>query len=205
MNVVCLDLEGVLVPEIWIEFAKKTGIEELKLTTRDISDYDVLMKKRIAVLKEHGLKLKDIQDVIAGMRPLEGAAEFAAAVRNETQLIILSDTFTQFAAPLMKQLNFPTIFCNELIAAPDGTVTGYRLRIKDGKRRSVEALRSVNFSVLAAGDSYNDLSMIRSADAGAFFRPPQSITAENPDIPVFTGYNEFLAFIRDFLLRSEQK
>lgn len=205
MNVVCLDLEGVLVPEIWIEFAKKTGIGELKLTTRDIADYDILMKKRIAVLKEHGLKLKDIQDVIAGMRPLEGAAEFAAAVRNETQLIILSDTFTQFAAPLMKQLNFPTIFCNELIADPDGSVTGYRLRIKDGKRRSVEALRSVNFSVLAAGDSYNDLSMIRSADAGAFFRPPQSIAAENPDIPVFTGYNEFLAFIRDFLLRSEQK
>ena len=205
MNVVCLDLEGVLVPEIWIEFAKKTGIEELKLTTRDISDYDVLMKKRIAVLKERGLKLKDIQDVIAGMRPLDGAAEFAAAVRNETQLIILSDTFTQFAAPLMKQLNFPTIFCNELITDENGTVTGYRLRIKDGKRRSVQALQSVNFSVLAAGDSYNDLSMIRSADAGAFFRPPQSIAAENPDIPVFTGYKEFLAFIRDFLLRSEQK
>ena len=170
MNVVCLDLEGVLVPEIWIEFAKKTGIEELKLTTRDISDYDVLMKKRIAILKENGLKLKDIQNVIAGMRPLEGAAEFAAAVRNETQLIILSDTFTQFAAPLMKQLNFPTIFCNELITDENGTVTDYRLRIKDGKRRSVQALQSVNFSVLAAGDSYNDLSMIQTADAGAFFQ-----------------------------------
>lgn len=199
MNVVCLDLEGVLVPEIWIEFAKKTGIEELKLTTRDISDYDVLMKKRIAILKENGLKLKDIQNVIAGMRPLEGAAEFAAAVRNETQLIILSDTFTQFAAPLMKQLNFPTIFCNELITDENGTVTDYRLRIKDGKRRSVEALRSVNFSVLAAGDSYNDLSMIQTADAGAFFRPPQSIAAENPNIPVFTEYKEFLTFIRNFL------
>lgn len=203
MNVVCLDLEGVLVPEIWIEFAKKTGIEELKLTTRDISDYDVLMKKRIAILKENGLKLKDIQNVIAGMRPLEGAAEFAAAVRNETQLIILSDTFTQFAAPLMKQLNFPTIFCNELITDENGTVTDYRLRIKDGKRRSVEALRSVNFSVLAAGDSYNDLSMIQTADAGAFFRPPQSIAAENPNIPVFTEYKEFLAFIRDFLSRQK--
>lgn len=199
MNVVCLDLEGVLVPEIWIEFAKKTGIEELKLTTRDIADYDVLMKKRIAVLKERGLKLKDIQDVIAGMRPLEGAAEFAAAVRNETQLIILSDTFTQFAAPLMKQLNFPTIFCNELITDENGTVTDYRLRIKDGKRRSVQALQSVNFSVLAAGDSYNDLSMIQTADAGAFFRPPQSIAAENPNIPVFTEYKEFLTFIRNFL------
>ena len=199
MNVVCLDLEGVLVPEIWIEFAKKTGIEELKLTTRDISDYDVLMKKRIAILKENGLKLKDIQNVIAGMRPLEGAAEFAAAVRNETQLIILSDTFTQFAAPLMKQLNFPTIFCNELITDENGTVTDYRLRIKDGKRRSVEALQSVNFSVLAAGDSYNDLSMIQTADAGAFFRPPQSIAAENPNIPVFTEYKEFLTFIRNFL------
>lgn len=199
MNVVCLDLEGVLVPEIWIEFAKKTGIEELKLTTRDISDYDVLMKKRIAILKENGLKLKDIQNVIADMRPLEGAAEFAAAVRNETQLIILSDTFTQFAAPLMKQLNFPTIFCNELITDENGTVTGYRLRIKDGKRRSVQALQSVNFSVLAAGDSYNDLSMIQTADAGAFFRPPQSIAAENPNIPVFTEYKEFLTFIRNFL------
>ena len=199
MNVVCLDLEGVLVPEIWIEFAKKTGIEELKLTTRDISDYDVLMKKRIAILKENGLKLKDIQNVIAGMRPLEGAAEFAAAVRNETQLIILSDTFTQFAAPLMKQLNFPTIFCNELITDENGTVTEYRLRIKDGKRRSVQALQSVNFSVLAAGDSYNDLSMIQTADAGAFFRPPQSIAAENPNIPVFTEYKEFLTFIRNFL------
>ena len=199
MNVVCLDLEGVLVPEIWIEFAKTTGIEELKLTTRDISDYDVLMKKRIAILKENGLKLKDIQNVIAGMRPLEGAAEFAAAVRNETQLIILSDTFTQFAAPLMKQLNFPTIFCNELITDENGTVTDYRLRIKDGKRRSVQALQSVNFSVLAAGDSYNDLSMIQTADAGAFFRPPQSIAAENPNIPVFTEYKEFLTFIRNFL------
>lgn len=199
MNVVCLDLEGVLVPEIWIEFAKKTGIEELKLTTRDISDYDVLMKKRIAILKENGLKLKDIQNVIAGMRPLEGAAEFAAAVRNETQLIILSDTFTQFAAPLMKQLNFPTIFCNELITDENGTVTDYRLRIKDGKRRSVQALQSVNFSVLAAGDSYNDLSMIQTADAGAFFRPPQSIAAENPNIPVFTEYKEFFTFIRNFL------
>lgn len=199
MNVVCLDLEGVLVPEIWIEFAKKTGIEELKLTTRDISDYDVLMKKRIAILKENGLKLKDIQNVIAGMRPLEGAAEFAAAVRNETQLIILSDTFTQFAAPLMKQLNFPTIFCNELVTDENGTVTDYRLRIKDGKRRSVQALQSVNFSVLAAGDSYNDLSMIQTADAGAFFRPPQSIAAENPNIPVFTEYKEFLTFIRNFL------
>lgn len=199
MNVVCLDLEGVLVPEIWIEFAKKTGIEELKLTTRDISDYDVLMKKRIAILKENGLKLKDIQNVIADMRPLEGAAEFAAAVRNETQLIILSDTFTQFAAPLMKQLNFPTIFCNELITDENGTVTDYRLRIKDGKRRSVQALQSVNFSVLAAGDSYNDLSMIQTADAGAFFRPPQSIAAENPNIPVFTEYKEFLTFIRNFL------
>lgn len=199
MNVVCMDLEGVLVPEIWIEFAKKTGIEELKLTTRDISDYDVLMKKRIAILKENGLKLKDIQNVIAGMRPLEGAAEFAAAVRNETQLIILSDTFTQFAAPLMKQLNFPTIFCNELITDENGTVTDYRLRIKDGKRRSVQALQSVNFSVLAAGDSYNDLSMIQTADAGAFFRPPQSIAAENPNIPVFTEYKEFLTFIRNFL------
>lgn len=199
MNVVCLDLEGVLVPEIWIEFAKKTGIEELKLTTRDISDYDVLMKKRIAILKENGLKLKDIQNVIAGMRPLEGAAEFAAAVRNETQLIILSDTFTQFAAPLMKQLNFPTIFCNELITDENGTVIDYRLRIKDGKRRSVQALQSVNFSVLAAGDSYNDLSMIQTADAGAFFRPPQSIAAENPNIPVFTEYKEFLTFIRNFL------
>ena len=199
MTVVCLDLEGVLVPEIWIEFARKTGIEELKLTTRDVPDYDVLMKQRIAILKEHKLKLKDIQTVIAGMSPLEGAGEFVGAVKKEAQLIILSDTFTQFAAPLMAQLGYPTLFCNDLIVGADGMIEDYRLRIRDGKRKAVEALRSINLKVIAAGDSYNDLTMIRTADAGAFFRPPESITKENPDIPVFTDHSRFLEFIRDSL------
>ncbi len=196
MTVVCLDLEGVLVPEIWIEFARKTGIEKLKLTTRDVPDYDVLMKQRIAILKEHNLKLNDIQTVIAGMSPLEGAREFVEAVKKEAQLIILSDTFTQFAAPLMAQLGYPTLFCNDLIIGSDGMIEDYRLRIRDGKRKAVEALRSINLKVIAAGDSYNDLTMIRTADVGAFFRPPESITAENPDIPVFTEHSRFLEFIR---------
>lgn len=196
MTVVCLDLEGVLVPEIWIEFARKTGIETLKLTTRDVPDYDVLMKQRIAILKEHNLKLNDIQAVIAGMSPLEGAREFVEAVKKEAQLIILSDTFTQFAAPLMAQLGYPTLFCNDLIVGADGMIEDYRLRIRDGKRKAVEALRAINLKVIAAGDSYNDLTMIRTADVGAFFRPPESITKENPDIPVFTEHHQFFQFLK---------
>lgn len=195
MTVVCLDLEGVLVPEIWIEFAQKTGIEELKLTTRDIPDYNVLMKRRIEILKEHNLKLKDIQEVISQMKPLEGAKEFVEELRKKTQLIILSDTFTQFAAPLMAQLNYPTLFCNDLIVDKNGMISDFRLRINDGKRCAVEALMSINLSVIAAGDSYNDLSMIKTAHIGAFFRPPASIVKENPTVPVFNRHDEFLAFI----------
>ena len=178
MHIVCLDLEGVLVPEIWIAFAEATGIHELKRTTRDEPDYDKLMQGRLKILDERGLKLDDIQRVIAKIEPLEGAVEFAAALRERTQLVILSDTFAQFADPLMKKLNRPTLFCNDLEVAADGRIAGYRLRQKDGKRRAVEAFRSMNVKVFAAGDSYNDLSMIKAADAGALFRAPESVKSE---------------------------
>lgn len=201
MTVVCLDLEGVLVPEIWIEFAQKTGIEELKLTTRDVPDYDLLMKRRLSILKEHRLKLNDIQAVIAEMQPLEGACEFVNAVKKESQLLILSDTFTQFAAPLMAQLDYPTLFCNDLLIGDNGAIEGYRLRIRDGKRKAVEALHSINLKIIAAGDSYNDLSMIQTADIGTFFRPPESIVKENPQIPVFTDHSAFLQFIKESLVK----
>ncbi len=199
MNIVCLDLEGVLVPEIWINVALKTGIEELKLTTRDISDYDVLMNKRLGILDEHNLKLKDIQDVIATMDPLPGAWEFSQAVRSQTQLIILSDTFSQFASPLMKKLEWPTLFCNTLCVDDDDRITGYKLRQKDGKRKAIEALRSAGFRTIAAGDSYNDLTMIQTADKGLFFRSPSSIQKENPEIRAVEEYKELLAAIEDFI------
>ena len=199
MRIVCLDLEGVLVPEIWIAFAEATGIHELKRTTRDEPDYDKLMQGRLKILDERGLKLDDIQRVIAALEPLEGAVEFAAALRERTQLVILSDTFAQFADPLMKKLNRPTLFCNDLEVAADGRIAGYRLRQKDGKRRAVDAFRSMNVKVFAAGDSYNDLSMIKAADAGALFRAPESVKSENPLIPCFTEYGELLAAIDDFL------
>ena len=199
MQIVCLDLEGVLVPEIWIAFAEAAGIPELKKTTRDEPDYDKLMSGRLAILDERGLKLADIKRVIAKIEPLEGAVDFVAAVRERTQLAILSDTFEQFADPLMKKLMRPTIFCNDLEIAPDGRIAGYRLRQKDGKRRAVEAFRSMNVKVFAAGDSYNDLSMIKAADAGALFRAPESVRGENPLIPCFTEYGELLAAIDDFL------
>lgn len=195
MYVVCLDLEGVLVPEIWINVSKTTGIEELKLTTRDISDYDVLMKKRIGILKEHNLKLKDIQDVIGTMDPLEGALEFLDALRAKTQTIILSDTFTQFAQPLMKKLAWPTLFCNTLIVDDDNNVIDYQLRQKDGKKHAVEALQSIGFSVIAAGDSYNDVTMLQTGDKGIFFRPPETITAEFPQFPVTSTYTELMGEI----------
>ena len=194
-----MDLEGVLIPEIWINVALKTGIDELKLTTRDISDYDVLMKKRIAILKEHSLALKDIQDVIAGMDPLEGAKEFLDAVRSKTQIIILSDTFEEFAKPLMRKLRWPTLFCNSLVIDSRGMITGYTLRQNDGKRKAIEAFRSIGFRTIASGDSYNDLTMIKTADRGILFRAPSAIKADNPDIPLVTEYNEFLKEIEMFL------
>ncbi len=188
--IACLDLEGVLVPEIWINVAEKTGIQELRLTTRDISDYDVLMKRRLAILDQHTLRLSDIQKVIASMAPLEGAGNFLNWLRERCQVIILSDTFSEFAQPLMKQLGYPTLFCNRLEVDRTGKITNYHLRQTDQKRQSVLALKGLNFFVVAAGDSYNDTSMLKEADAGIFFRPPETITKDFPQFPVTRTYSE---------------
>ncbi len=190
LNVITLDLEGVLVPEIWIEFAEITKIPELRLTTRDVPDYDVLMKQRIGLLKDHGLKLKDIQAVIGKMQPMDGAKAFLDGLRAQTQVVILSDTFTQFAGPLMEKLGMPTIFCNTLTVDDAGAVTGYRLRQRDGKRIAVQGFHSMGLKVFAAGDSYNDTGMLQEADAGFFFCPPDGILAQFPDIPVTRSYTE---------------
>ncbi len=190
MLIACLDLEGVLVPEIWINVALKTGIEVLKLTTRDIPDYDVLMQKRLAILKQHGLKIQDIQSVIATMGPLPGAFDFVNWLRSEYQVIILSDTFYEFAAPLMKQLGYPTLFCHRLEVNPVGEVTNYLLRQKDQKRKAVEALKNLNFKVVAAGDSYNDTAMLAAADRGILYQPPQNVIDEFPQFPVTLNYQE---------------
>ncbi len=186
----CLDLEGVLVPEIWIDFAEQTGIEKLRLTTRDIPDYDELMRGRLKILDENNLKLADIQNVIQKIKPLEGACDFLEWLKSEFQVIILSDTFYQFAGPLMAQLDYPTLFCNELIVDKEGRIANYRLRQADGKTKAVAALQSLNFQVVAAGDSYNDTGMLKQADAGIFFRPPESITKEFPQFPVTHQYEE---------------
>ncbi|MCP5514788.1 MAG: bifunctional phosphoserine phosphatase/homoserine phosphotransferase ThrH [Spirochaetales bacterium] len=199
MYVVCLDLEGVLVPEIWINVAKKTGIDELKLTTRDISDYNALMKRRIAILDENNLKLKDIQDVIATMDPLDGAEEFLEKLRELTQVIILSDTFTQFAKPLMKKLRWPVIFCNELVIDSSDRISDFALRQQDGKKHAVRGFHSMGFKVVASGDSYNDLSMIREADSGALFCPPEKIVKDNPDLPVAMTHKELLEIIKSLV------
>lgn len=197
MHIICSDLEGVFVPEIWINVAKHTGIEELKLTTRDISDYDVLMKKRLAILKEHKLTLHDIQAVIKKVDPLEGAAEFLDWLRSEHQLIIVSDTFVEFAGPLMEKLGRPTLFCNSLVVAPDGSVTDYQLRQKDGKRKTVQALHSLNYRVVAFGDSYNDINMLKEADASFLFRPPANVVKEFPEIRPTDDYNQLKEWIID--------
>jgi phosphoserine / homoserine phosphotransferase len=191
--VTCLDLEGVLVPEIWIGVAERTGIPELRRTTRDEPDYDVLMRGRIAILDTHGLGLQDIQAVIATMRPLDGAPEFLRWLRERCQVIILSDTFEQFAWPLMAQLGFPTLFCNSLDVDARGRIAGYRLRLPEQKRASVAALRQVAFRVVAAGDSYNDTKMLLASDAGIFFRPPEKIASEFPQFPVTNTYAELRA------------
>lgn len=188
MHIVCTDLEGVLVPEIWINVAHKTGIEELKLTTRDIPDYNVLMKKRLAILDRHGLKLRDITSVIGYMDPLPGALEFLGRLRSRTQVIIVSDTYEEFAKPLMAKLGWPTLFCNSLEIDAEGAISGYVLRQPDGKRHVVQALQSLNFEVLAMGDSYNDLTMLQAAQHGLLFRPPESIRAAYPDFPVCEDY-----------------
>jgi len=195
MHLVCLDLEGVLVPEIWIAFSEATGIKELRLTTRDISDYDALMKRRISILKENGLKLPDIQRVIEGMEPLPGAADFFRKLRSMSEVIILSDTFTQFAGPLMKKLGNPTLFCNSLVIDGEGSVAGYTLRIKDGKRRAVEAFHSIGYEVVASGDSYNDLSMLSAASRGVLFRPPDAIRDGNPQFPAAYDHVELFELI----------
>ncbi len=199
MDVVCLDLEGVLVPEIWIAFSEASGIPELRRTTRDEPDYNKLMRWRLGILREHGLGLREIQEVIGTIRPLEGAREFLDELRSVTQVLILSDTFTQFAAPLMRQLGWPTIFCNTLEVAADGTITDFRLRIPDGKRQTVKALQSIGFETIAAGDSFNDLGMIRDSRAGFLFRSTDAIKAANPDLPAFEEYGELLSAIRAIL------
>ncbi len=199
MDIVCLDLEGVLVPEIWINVAQKTGIEGLKLTTREVPDYDKLMAGRVKILKENHLTLSDIQAVIATMHPLDGAYEFLQTLRSLTQVVILSDTFTEFAKPLMKQLDWPAIWCNDLIVDPDNMITGHRMRLHDGKGKAIQALRQLNFRTFAAGDSYNDLTMIRQADSGCLFRAPQNILLEEPDLPMVETYEAFLSVILRFL------
>ena len=196
MNVVCLDLEGVLVPEIWIAFAEATNIPELKKTTRDEPDYDKLMNYRLDILKEHGLGLKEIQDVIATIDPMPGAKEFLDELRELTQVIIISDTFTQFAQPLMKKLGWPTLFCNELEVAEDGTVIGFKMRCEQSKLTTVRALQQAGLDTNAAGDSFNDLGMIKASKAGFLFKSTDSIKAENPDIPAFEEYGELMAGIK---------
>ena len=187
----CLDLEGVLLPEIWIAFAEKTGIEHLRLTTRDIPDYDELMQGRLKILNDNNLKLEDIQNVIKTLSPLEGSIDFLAWLKSEFQVIILSDTFYQFVGPLMKSLDYPTLFCHELTVDTKGSITGYRLRQKDGKTKAVSALKKLNFKVIAAGDSYNDTGMLQEADAGILFCPPNNVIKEFPQFPVSQNYEEF--------------
>jgi phosphoserine/homoserine phosphotransferase len=195
--VVCLDLEGVLVPEVWIAFAEKTGIEALRRTTRDEPDYDKLMRYRLDILAENKLRLPDIQEVIAGLEPLEGARAFLDELRARTQLIILSDTFYQFAEPLMRQLAWPTLFCHELLVDGEGSVTGYRLRVPDGKRKAVLALKEIGFEVRAAGDSYNDTTMLGAADRGVLFRCPDNVAEEFPQFPRTREYSELMAALMD--------
>ena len=196
MYITCLDLEGVLVPEIWIAFAQASGIPELKRTTRDEPDYDKLMKWRLGILKEHGLGLKEIQETIATIDPLPGAKDFLDELRSFTQVIIISDTFTQFATPLMKKLGWPTLFCNTLEVAPSGEITGFRMRIENSKLTTVKALQSIGYETIAAGDSYNDLGMIQASRAGFLFKSTAQIKADHPEVPAYEGFDELLAAIR---------
>ena len=199
MNIVCLDLEGVLVPEIWIAFSEASGIPELRKTTRDEPDYDKLMKYRLAILKEHGLGLKEIQETIAKIDPMPGAKEFLDELRSITQVLILSDTFTQFAQPLMKKLGWPTIFCNTLEVAENGDITGYRMRCEKSKYTTVKALQSCGFQTIASGDSFNDLGMIQASKAGFLFKSTEQIKKDHPELPAFETYDELLAAIKKAL------
>lgn len=196
MEIVCLDLEGVLVPEIWIAFAEETGIPELKRTTRDEPDYDKLMKYRLNILKEHGLGLKEIQETISKIDPIPGAKEFLDKLRELTQVIIISDTFSQFAGPLMKKLSWPTIFCNELEVAEDGEITGFRMRCEQSKLTTVKALQSIGYDTIASGDSHNDLGMIQASKAGFLFRSTDAIKKDYPELPAYETYDELLAAIK---------
>ena len=199
MNIVCLDLEGVLVPEIWVAFAEETGIPELKKTTRDEPDYDKLMKWRLGILKENGLGLKEIQETIAKIDPMPGAKEFLDELRSMTQVIIISDTFTQFAAPLMKKLGWPTIFCNSLEVAENGEITGYRMRVENSKYSTVKALQSIGFETIASGDSHNDLGMIKASKAGFLFKSTEQIKKDNPELPAYETYDELMEAIKKAL------
>lgn len=199
MNIVCLDLEGVLVPEIWIAFAEASGIPELKRTTRDEPDYNKLMNFRLNILKEHGLGLKEIQETIAKIDPIPGAKEFLDELRSITQVIIISDTFTQFAAPLMKKLGWPTIFCNTLEVAENGEITGFKMRCEKSKYTTVKALQSIGYETIASGDSHNDMGMIRASKAGFLFKSTDKIKAENPDLPAFETYEELMEAIKKAL------
>jgi phosphoserine/homoserine phosphotransferase len=200
MYVICSDLEGVFVPEVWINVAEKTGIPELRLTTRDVADYNVLMKQRIRILAEHGLKLKDIQNVIATIRPMNGAKEFLAWLKEITQVIIVSDTFAQFADPLMKQLDRPTLFCHKLVVDEHDNIIDYTLRQKDPKRKVVEALQSLRYEVIAFGDSYNDVTMLQQAEVGILFRPPQNVIDDYPKLPVVYDYQNLRKLLEQYLL-----
>ncbi len=200
MYITCLDLEGVLVPEIWIAFSEASGIPELRRTTRDEPDYDKLMRWRLGILKEHGLGLREIQDVIATIDPLPGAKEFLDELRSITQAVILSDTFTQFAQPLMKKLGWPALFCNELVVAPSGEVTDFRLRCQQTKLSTVRAFQSVGYETIASGDSFNDLAMIQASKAGFLFRAPESIKAQYPEIPAVDEYSDLLKLIKDAMV-----
>lgn len=200
MRMIVADLEGVFLPEIWVSVAEKTGIEGLKLTTRDIRDYDVLMTKRLSILRENNLKIQDIREVIATLEPLDGAVETLAWIRKEAQIIILSDTFEEFARPMMPKLNYPTLLCHNLTVDSQGNITGYNIRISNQKTMAVKALLGLNYQVIAFGDSYNDLGMIQEADQGFFFNPPASLIAEYPEIPVTRSYQELKARISSLLL-----
>lgn len=205
MNIVCSDLEGVFVPEIWINVAEKTGIEELRLTTRDIADYDVLMKRRLSILDENNLKIDDIKAVIATMNPLDGAVEFLNWIRSRTQIIVVSDTFDQFARPLMEKLGWPTLFCHTLSIAPDGFISDYILRQKDAKREAVISLKALNYNTIAMGDSYNDITMLKEADNGILFNPPDNVKNEFPEFPVTFSYEELKSVIEKILSNNSSK
>ena len=203
MYIVCSDLEGIYTPEIWINVAKQTGIEELKLTTRDVSDYNVLMKGRLALLRQHNLKLTDIQYVISKLKPLPGALEFLTWLRSRLQLIIVSDTFLEFADPLMQQLDRPTLLCHHLTTDSDGNITDYNLRQQDAKRKVVEALQGLKYKVIAIGDSYNDISMLRKAEKAILYNPPRNVIEENPDLPVALSYSDLREKIMSVIISEK--